>query len=76
MLSGSGKTLTPVRWRCGPAQANHPNRLSRANPRALQRRVQHAGIMANKLVYAASESPPPELIGLRDLALAMGDPRR
>ena len=32
--------------------------------------------MANNLVYAASESPPPELIGLRDMALAMGDPRR
>ena len=61
----------------GRLQANHPNRLSRAKPRTLQRRVrQWRGIMSNNLVTPASESPPPELIGLRDMALAMGDPRR
>ena len=41
----------------GRLQANHPDRFSRANLRTLQRRVQQwRGIMANKLIYAASEA--------------------
>ncbi len=60
----------------GRLQANQANRFSRANLRTSQRRAQQwRGIMANKLVYAASESPPPELSGLPEMALATGDPK-
>ena len=36
---------------------------------------QWRGIMANKLVSAASESPPPELSGMPEMALATDDPK-
>lgn len=60
----------------GRLQADHPDRFSRANLRTLQRRVQQwRGIMADKLVYATSKSPPPELSGLPEMALSTGDPK-
>ena len=60
----------------GRLQADHPDRFSRANLRTLQRRVQQwRGIMADKLVYAASKSPPPELSGLPEMALSTDDPK-
>ena len=53
----------------GRLQSTHPDRFSRAHLRTLQRRVQQwRGIMANKLVYAASDETPaaqhpmPELV--------------
>ena len=43
-------------------QAAEPDRFSRAHLRTFQRRVQQwRGIMANKLVYGASDEPLPEL---------------
>ncbi len=49
---------------------------STAHLRTLQRRVQQwRGIMADKPVYAASKSPPPELSGLPEMALSTGDPK-
>ena len=60
----------------GRLQADHPDRFSRANLRTLQRRVQQwRGIMANKLVYAASEATLPAPAGLPEMALAAGDPK-
>lgn len=60
----------------GRLQADHPDRFSRANRRTLQRRVQQwRGIMADKLVYAASEATLPELSGLPEMALSTGDPK-
>ena len=60
----------------GRLQADHPDRFSRANLRTLQRRVQQwRGIMANKLVYAASEATLPDPAGLPEMALAAGDPK-
>ena len=54
----------------GRLQSEHPDRSSRANLRTLQRRVQQwRGIMANKLVYAASESALPGPSGLPEMAL-------
>ena len=53
----------------GRLQSTHPERFSRAHLWTLQRRVQQwSGIMANKLVYAASDEtwstphPMPELV--------------
>ncbi len=60
----------------GRLQADHPDRFSRANLRTLQRRVQQwRGIMANKLVCAASEATLPGPAGMPEMALAAGDPK-
>ena len=60
----------------GRLQADHPDRFSRANLRTLQRRVQQwRGIMANKLVYAASEATLPDPAGMPEMALTAGDPK-
>ena len=60
----------------GRLQAAEPDRFSRAHLRTLQRRVQQwRGIMANKLVYAASEATPPELHGMPEIALIGDDPK-
>ena len=57
-------------------QIAEPDRFSRAHLRTLQRRVQRwRGIMANKLVYAASEATLPELDGKPEMALLGSDPR-
>ena len=57
-------------------QAAEPDRFSRAHLRTLQRRVQQwRGIMANKLVYAASEATLSELHGMPELALLGADPK-
>ena len=59
----------------GRLQADHPDRFSRANLHTLQRRVQRwRGIMANKLVYAASEATLQDPAGLPEMALAAGGP--
>ena len=55
---------------------NHPDRFSRANVRALQRRVQKwRGIMANQMAHAAYEAPLPDPARLPERALAGTDPR-
>ena len=60
----------------GRLQSEHPDRFSRANLRTLQRRVQQwRGIMANKLVYAASETVLSDPAGMPEMALAVGDPK-
>ena len=57
--------------------AAEPDRFSRAHLRTLQRRVQQwRGIMANQLVYAASEATLPELHGMPELARFGADPKR
>ena len=57
-------------------QAAEPDRFSRAHLRTLQRRVQQwRGIMANKLVYAASKATLPELHGMPEMALIGGYPK-
>ena len=60
----------------GRLQADHPDRFDRANLRTLHRRVrQWRGIMANKLVYAASEVTLPEPAGMPKMALTPDDPK-
>ena len=60
----------------GRLQETEPDRFSRAHLRALQRRVQQwRGIMANKLVYAASEATLPDPGGIPEIALVTGDPK-
>ena len=60
----------------GRLQSAHPDRYSQAHLRTLQRRVQQwRGIMANKLVYAASEATLPELHGMPEIALIGDDPK-
>ena len=57
-------------------QSDHPDLFSRANLRTLQRRVQQwRGIMANKLVYAASETVLSDPAGIPEMALSAGDPK-
>ena len=58
-------------------QEAEPERFSWAHLRTLQRRVQQwRGIMASKLVYAASETTLADHDGMPELALAVGDPKR
>ena len=60
----------------GRLQAYHPDRFSQANLRTLQRRVQQwRGVMANKLLYAASETALSDPSGKLEMALAAGDPK-
>ena len=60
----------------GRLQAEHPGRFGRANLRTLQRRVQQwRGIMANKLVYAASEATLQNPARLPEMALSSVDPK-
>ena len=52
------------------------DRFSRAHLRTLQRRLQRwRGIMADKLVYAASGATLPDHDGMPEMALAVGDPK-
>ena len=60
----------------GRLQETEPDRFSRAHLRTLQRRVQQwRGIMADKLVYAASEATLPDPGGIPEIALVAGDPK-
>ena len=60
----------------GRLQEAEPDRFSRTNLRTLQRRVQQwRGIMANTLVYAASEATLPDPSGMPEIALPAGDPK-
>ena len=60
----------------GRLQAIEPDRFSRAHLRTLQRRVQRwRGIMASKLVYAASETTLTDPVGMPEIALTMSDPK-
>ena len=53
-----------------------PDRFGRAHPRTLQLRVQPwRGIMANKLVYAASETTLTDPVGMPEMPLTVGDPK-
>ena len=57
-------------------QGDHPDRFNRANLRTLQRRVQQwRGVMANKLVYAASGTALSDPVGKLEMAPAGGDPK-
>ena len=57
----------------GRLQEAEPDRFSRAHLRTLQRRAQKlGGIMASKLVYAASEATPPDYDGMPEIALVGG----
>ena len=53
-------------------QEAEPDRFSRAHLRTLQRR---RGIMADKLVYAASEATLPDHDRMPEIAMAVGDPK-
>ena len=58
----------------GRLQEAEPDRFSRSHLRTLQRRVlQWTGIMADKLVYAASEATLPDPNGMPEIALAVAD---
>ena len=60
----------------GQLQETEPNRFSRAHLRTLQRRVQQLrGIMADKLIYAASEATLPDPDGMPEIALTTDDPK-
>ena len=60
----------------GRLQETEPDRFSRAHLRTLQRRVQQwRGIMADKLVYAASEATLPDPDGMPEIALTSDDPK-
>ena len=64
----------------GRLQETEPDRFSRAHlrtlRRTLQRRVQQwRGIMADKLVYAASEATLPDPDGMPEIALTTDDPK-
>ena len=56
----------------GRLQETEPDRFSRAHLRTLQ---QWRGIMADKLVYAASEATLPDPGGIPEIALVTGDPK-
>ena len=57
-------------------QAAQPDRFGRAHLRTLQRRVQKwRSIMANQLVYAASESRLHGPVGMPEMTLMMDDPK-
>ena len=57
-------------------QAEHPDRLSEAQLRTMQRRVKEwRGIMAKELVYAGSAEPFTEPNGLPEVALVGADPK-
>ena len=57
----------------GRLQETEPDRFSRAHLRTLQRRVQQwRGIMADKLVYAASGATLPDPGGIPEMALVRG----
>ena len=60
----------------GRLQEAKPDRFSRAHLCNLQRRVrQWRGIMASKLVYAASETTLTDPVGMPEIALAVSDPK-
>ncbi len=60
----------------GRLQETEPNRFIRAHLRTLQRRVQQwRGIMADKLVYAASGTKLPVPDGTPEIALTTDDPK-
>ena len=60
----------------GRLQETEPDRFSRAHLRTLQRRVQQwRGIMADKLVYAASAATLPDHDGMPGIALTTDDPK-
>ena len=60
----------------GRLQEAQPDRFRRAHLRTLQRRVQQwRGIMASKLVYAASETTLTDPVGMPQIALAVSDPK-
>ena len=57
-------------------QSAHPGRFSRAHLRTLQRRVQQwRGIMADKLVYAASEATLSSPGRMQEMVLLGSDPK-
>ena len=66
----------------GRLQDAEPDRFSgltcvRSSVRTFQWRVQQwRGIMANQLVYVASETTPLHCGGIPSIALTVGDPRR
>ena len=64
----------------GRLQETEPDRFSRAHLRTLQRTLQRReqqwrGIMADKLVYAASEATLPDPDGMPEIALTSDDPK-
>ena len=60
----------------GRLQEAEPDRFRRAHLLTLQRRVQRwRGIMADKLVYAASGATLPDPGGIPEMALVTGDPK-
>ena len=60
----------------GRLQETESDRFSRAHLRTLQRRVQQwRGIMAKKLVYAASAATLPDPDGMPEIALTTNDPK-
>ena len=60
----------------GRLHSERPDRFSRANQRTLQRGVQQwRGIMANKLVYAASATALTDPAEMPEMGLAPGDPK-
>ena len=56
----------------GRLQETEPDRFSRAHLRTLQR---WRGIMADKLVYAASGATLPDPGGIPEMALVTGEPK-
>ena len=56
----------------GRLKETEPDRFSRAHLRTLQ---QWRGIMADNLVYAASEATLPDPGGIPEIALVTGDPK-
>ena len=64
----------------GRLEEAEPDRFSRAHLRTLQRTLQRRvqqwrGIMASKLVYAASEVTLADHDGMPEMALAVGHPK-
>ena len=60
----------------GRLEDAEPDRFSQTHLRTLQRRVEQLrGIMANKLVYAASDATLPNLDGMPEMALAASGPK-
>ena len=63
-------------WALVERWAGVVDHLSRAHLRTLQRRVQQwRGIMADKLVYAASGATLPDPGGIPEMALVTGGPK-
>ena len=57
-------------------QSEHPDRLTEAQLRTMQRRVkQWPGIMANKLVYAGTDEASAAPNGLPEMALVGAGPK-